>query len=357
MTATTHTPFDFDAKEEKTKWLVDGLYPLGQLLFNYAQAGIGKSLLGEALAVSIVYGQNFLTKQTMTGDVLIIDQDSPESEVKSRLKRFARFLNYERKHNLYLESMKGYTLDDGSLIKIINDYPSVILVLIDSLHSVCGKLNPNTPDMAVLATFKQKCLTGKKSIMINHHMSEKFGEYNGETSNPRQASMGYSGINQQADTYYILTSPYKKEENSLLSMLNVVPCSKRIGIPQGKFTARLEDDIDGNGEKTLNFCFGKYIVPYTKCEEACLSLFTDNPVYGFTRTVKEAYDDLQGLHSIQAVREALNSLALRGDLEQLSEIHNRFKYRLPADSPKQPTLPTPIGDIPINMTSEEYDKL
>jgi hypothetical protein len=109
------------------------------------------------------------------------------------------------KHKLFKLSMKGLSFSDGSLYKAIAEYPSAILVVIDSLHTMVGSLDMNSAkDMSVLAVLKSRCLNENRTIVISHHISEKkektIDDYMvGPTS---ALAMFSSTINQDLNNYY-----------------------------------------------------------------------------------------------------------------------------------------------------------
>ena len=77
--------FNFECEVKETTWLVEPIIPLGHLCVNLAQAGVGKSLLVESLAVHIVCGVPFCGFEIVEGDVLLIDQDTPQNVLYKRL--------------------------------------------------------------------------------------------------------------------------------------------------------------------------------------------------------------------------------------------------------------------------------
>src|SRR3990170_5123632 len=97
--------FNFDCEVAETTWLVKPIVPMGQLCLVLAQAGVGKSLLVESLAVHVVCDIPFCNFETLGGDVLLIDQDTPENTLHRRLIRLFNGLNQPKRHELFLESM------------------------------------------------------------------------------------------------------------------------------------------------------------------------------------------------------------------------------------------------------------
>lgn len=316
------TIFDFNTTPETHDWLVEPIIPLGQLCLFLAQSGVGKSLIVEDLAVHIISETPFCGFKTVGGDVLIIDQDTPNDVLTRRLIKFGNS-HPEKRHNLYIESMKGYSLADGTVMTIIKDYPTVQLVIIDCLHSVCGSLNPNyTNDMNVLARLKKECLTKEKTIILNHHITEKV-DYTVDrlmANNPHLMAMGNSAIIQQADTYYIIGA---SAENGVTDKMYVRPVAKRVSVKSTPLILRILQP----SETSEKFEYlGEYTPELSEAEADCIAFFRENPS---DRTVRETYEGMGHLHGEKAIREALSDLSKKGLLVLSRHQHNLFKYRLP----------------------------
>lgn len=316
--------FDFTEELQQVKWIVKDLIPAGQLCLVLAQAGVGKSLAVEDLGVSVVFGLPFCGFETVDGNVLIIDQDTPTDRLKARLKRFGMGTKAEKKHTLFVESMQGYSLGSADrLFKLINDHPTAKLVIIDSLHSICGRLNPNhTTDMGVLAKLKRECLTDDRTIIINHHISEKvvYPVHSLMTEDTHKMSMGASAIMQQADTYYIVGAD---ASNGVTEKLYIRPVAKRLSIPTKPIVFQILQ-TDNGGEK-LEF-HGYYEPEFGDVEKDIVTLFRESNTM---RTVKEVYEALGHQYGENKVREALSGLEKRGFLFLSRHQHDLFKYRLP----------------------------
>lgn len=313
--------FNFNAEQEETRWLVDKLIPLGHLCFVLAQAGVGKSLLLNSLATAIIHNRQYAGLDTMGGDVLIIDQDTPQNVLTKRLLRWNASMGTTPKHKLYVESMRGYSLSDGTLMSVMKEHPSCVLVIVDCLHSVCGKLNSNyTTDMNVLAKLKNGCLDERRTILFNHHISQKAELSTAElmTGTTSHLAMGNSAIIQQADSYYILGAAASEGRTN---RLYVRPVSKRVSIPTNPIILRLiETD---SGEEI--YYEGYYEVGLGQVENHVLLLFRE---LNIERTVKEVYDAMGHRHGEQAIRQALNVLDDKGLLVMSRNRNNLFKYRL-----------------------------
>lgn len=317
------TEFNFNVEVEETSWLVDGIIPLGQLGIFLAQAGVGKSLLLEDLGVHMVHEETFCGFNTVFGDVLLIDQDTPDTTITKRLVKFGKAMEGTKKYKLYIESMKGYSLSDGTIFNVINDYPECRLIIIDSLHSVCGRLNVNyVSDMNILAKLKSLCLNNNKTILINHHISEKnpFTVEELMTGNPHVFAMGSSAIIQQADTYYVVAA---SAENGYTNKLFLRPIAKRASLRSTPLILQFVKPVKG-GEKLV--FESDYIVDFDEVQLDCLTLFKEQPN---DRTVKEVFEHLGQQHGINQVRKALHDLNRKGMLILSRHRSNLFKYKLP----------------------------
>jgi hypothetical protein len=324
--------FNPDIIAEETSWLVEGLVPNGHLCICLAQAGVGKSLWAESLAVHISSGVDFCHLKTRPSDVLIIDQDTPTKVLQKRLSRFFKGVSNiqtenSNKNKLFFESMNGYNFSDGTIFTLIKDHPTAKVVIIDSLFSVCGKLNPNSiSDLnQALVKLKNECLTEDKVIIINHHISEKMPDASLEflmTENPHVFSMGASSVIQQADTYYIIGA---SAENGMTNRIYLRPIAKRApvnSIPKifrliqpEKDSERMEFDGEWDG------------VNLAGEERDVLMYFRANPQDA--KSVIDVYKDTGHVHGETAIRKALQSLEKKGLLVLSKQRSNLFKYKLP----------------------------
>lgn len=324
-TQDTKQGFDFEGKEQALKWLVEPLIPDEQLVFFLAQAGVGKSLLLESLATSVVFGIPFCGFKTEGGDVLLIDQDTSTSTLQRRLLRFGRAaqsIQPKPKWTLFYKSMQGYSLGDNTLIPVIRDHPSARLVVIDSLHSVCGKLNPNyTSDMNAWARVKEHCLESNKTIAVNHHISQKWELSIDElmVGDSNRLAMGSSAIIQQADSYYIVGA---RANEGRAEKLYLRPVAKRVSIPLNPIVLRILEKNEGEQIEYEGF----YDPGLDDAEYDIMTLFQEQET---ERTVKEVYEAMGHKHGEMKVRQALSSLEVKGRLLISRHKANLFRYRLP----------------------------
>lgn len=320
-------PFDFEKKSKPVTWCVDELIASDTLNFFISKAGVGKSFLVEYLAVCIVYGYDFLGMKTEPSNVLLIDQDTPKDVLYRRLRRFAAYMKkrkFKLKRQLFTQSMKGYSLSDGSLLRRIADTDNVSVVIIDSLNSVSGTLDVNkTRDMTVLSELKSAAVKEGKTLIIIHHISEHVDMTVDEimtTSDTNKLTMGNSIINQQADTLFYLTS----KTHSSLSELNVRPVAKRVALGVKPFIALLIEKGD-----RLHFRFrGLYeerLQSLCEVDRDILRLFSKIPQ---KRRTYQVFYDMGQKHGIYSVRHSLKRLEKRGLLVEHKENPKLFTYEL-----------------------------
>lgn len=301
------------------KWLVDKLIPLNSLSFVLSQAGVGKSWFVEYLATCITHNLKFLNRKILEGNVLIIDQDTPTDVLNNRLKKFS--YGRKSKNNLYVESMKGYTISDKLVDLINDDYKDVRLVVIDSLHGISGHINVNdTQEMNKLSILKQNILNDLErdiSIIVTHHTSEKVIATLDETMTSQTFglfTMGSSVINQVADNIYFLASP---EKGSKLRRLYLRPVAKRFDIDTQPIKMLLVED---------NGIYLKYDGVYEKEDEVekriLETLERKSPKI---LTVDEIYKNI-GLYGIHQVRETLRKMIVEKKVRYFVTAHNLHKF-------------------------------
>jgi hypothetical protein len=331
--------FTTDIKIPKTEWLVDNLVPLGHLGFVIAQAGIGKSYFTEQLAACIVYGKPFLGLKVKSGNVLLIDEDTPEKVLMRRLNKFISYYKGDNRIGEFrVKSMTGLKLSEqGKLLSTLVENDDVVLVVIDSFNAICGDLDPNmTRNMSRIQTLKQYCLNEQLTILINHHISEKTEHTALDlmTCDPHTLAMGSSVINQQADTYYILGSPTAGKNK--LESLYVRPVSKREMIPLNPFKINyIEQDGHSYFDKLTMIDIKRDSLDEVESDIMIIYREGQNKPEG--RTVNEIYKILDGKHGIITVRDALKALEIKGKIKYRKGNHNLFHYFVPEEKAEWPS--------------------
>lgn len=332
--------FDYAKDIPSTKWLVEGLIPLGMMGFVIAQAGVGKSFWGGDLATSITFGQPFMGLKTMASNVMIIDQESPQDTFETRLKGFGQYYisqGLEQVGELDTHNMEGYSFKgekNGSLkiADLINEHPEVKLVIIDALTTASTGTDLNK-DVAMIAKFKESCIRQDLTILIIHHISEKKDLPVDAlmTEDTHNLAMYASSLNQQADFYFVIASP---DTDGTLKQLYIRPVSKRITIKVKPFITDLIEDKEAG---TLHFNSSRLYQPEDMVNEteveADIIEFFKSQTKKSEHTVKDVYTGMCEAHGIVAIRDAMNKLYRpKGILVRGKGAHNLFKFSLSAST-------------------------
>ncbi len=323
--------FDFNEAKAQTqvpsKWICNDIIPAGQLVVILAQSGVGKSLLVEYLAICIVCGIDFCGHAVQESDVLIIDQDTPTDRLNAREAKFLIGSHGQPKHDLYIESMQGHYLKKD-IIDVIKGHPTCKTIIIDSLISVCGSLNINmNSDLSpILTRIKQSCLTEDRTIIINHHISEK-KEVSIDLlmqADSHQFAMAASAIIQQADTYYLVGAT---AEGGSANRIYLRPVAKRLQISTKPLIIAINPVGDLGERMDL---YGTYEPELDEVQADVMGLFRENSTLEekYHAGVEEIYKIMAHRHSEANIRKALTDLQQTGLLILTRHGHNLFKYHL-----------------------------
>ncbi len=97
-------------KKAKSEWLIEDWFPKGHKVMDTSTEGSFKTTTGCYVAVCVASGNRFLGKNVEQGPVLIVDEESPEADLVSRLERFALGFDYKSWRDLPIDllSMKGF---------------------------------------------------------------------------------------------------------------------------------------------------------------------------------------------------------------------------------------------------------
>lgn len=313
--------FDFNQEIPVARWAIDNLVPMGHLVFIDAQAGVGKSLIIESMAVHIISDLPFCGMDTVSGDVLLIDEDTPCDTLKTRILRLQKSLNCTPKFRLDIRNMEGNSLKGIS--KIIAEYPNAKYIFIDSLNSTASGLDVNiSKDMQVLTEIKKQSLTSDRVIIFTHHISEKLAECSVNdlmTMQTSKLAMGSSAINQQADTYFIVSA---KALNGRMNVVYIRPVSKRQTISRKPFYLNMEET--GDNLEVMKWG-GYYETGLTTCEVDIIELHkTMLECLGVRQTVIKMDAD----YSESEIRTAYHNLEKMGKMIKERAGHNLYKYYL-----------------------------
>jgi hypothetical protein len=279
----------------------------------------------------VVHGKSFLGLPTLEGDALLVDQDSPKNTLIRRMHKFSSYFHCKPKHKLFYRVGEGLKLGDGSLRQVINQYKSIVLVWIDSLHSVTSGTNTNsTKEMALWADFKQKCLTSNKTIGVNHHITEhlEFSIDKLMTCDPHGLAMGNSTINQQLDSYYVMASG--PPLNGRINKLYIRPIAKREAIPMRPSELDIIEEEKGDESSAYLSNLTPYRAELSECARDILKMFN---IQQESLTVYQILEKQGGSYGIKEIRETLKELEISGKVKKSRQAHNLFRYFL-SDNPE-----------------------
>jgi len=143
--------------EENTQWVWDGILPQGGMSLLVAKPKVGKSTLGENLAVAVCRGEFFLGWASLKGPVVYLALEEKKSEIRKKLKAlgitdeplYFHFGLAPQKamaeiNNLISETGARLliidTLQKLARVKDLNDYPQVSNTL-EPLLGMARELN------------------------------------------------------------------------------------------------------------------------------------------------------------------------------------------------------------------------
>ena len=305
--------FTPDSTSKQTEWLVRGLFVKSHWCVVAAHPSCGKSFFVEALAMAVINDKPFLGLDVNGGDVLIIDEDTPTDVLNARLSKFARHYSAsEPKHELFVHSKEGLSMDDGSMADVVNSYQNIRLLIIDCLVSASGRSDlDKTRDIKFIDDFKSR-VHGDNSdmtVIINHHISTKAQmtpEYAMTCENPQSLVMNNTRIVSMSDTVYILASP---DNDGILKTLLVRPVARRNMIPAKPFTASLTET-----DAQMFFDYGEVLElghALSVNDTRALAVFE----MGEALTVAAAMARATQYFSDKTMREALHTLEDKGYLQ------------------------------------------
>lgn len=131
-------------QKSEDRWLVSGLFPLGQMILLAAQAKTFKSMLAYELSVSVLLGREFFGKKVNKGNILYIQNEEDPYQIGKRV--WGNGLQNLELQNpeLYKELIESHQLtvvkgldigkDIDLIFEIIEKY-NVNLLVIDTLSS------------------------------------------------------------------------------------------------------------------------------------------------------------------------------------------------------------------------------
>ena len=319
------TEFNFEEKQASQTWRVKNILPKDSLVGVVAQAKTGKSTFISGLYMYIINNTNFLGKETEGCDVLIIDQDSQEISLKSRISRLQSQLD-NKKHRLFFEYMQKLYFIDGSICEKIEEYPTAGLVIIDAWNKVGGKnfdLNGTSSVSTALEQLRTRCLSNYpgRTIVIIAHSSEHREGWTADdymtTQDHSALAMGNSAFVESVDCYYIIATPQK---GSYVKDIYVRPLSGRVMLLAEPFIVNLIQDNPEKMDLTLKEIWEpedpeavQHVIQYFKEVKD-------------SATINELISFFDGQYKYNHFDKALKWLRERGRAKYEVEANDRFRW-------------------------------
>jgi hypothetical protein len=212
---------------QKTQWLVDRLFPEGELILITGLPGSYKSLVVEYLAAAVSEGCDFLGRKTRRTRVLILDRDNPAHIIAQR----REMLNMSESGYLRIwgnwadEPPPG--IDDPRLEEFAREHH--LLIIFDSLVRFHDADENSIKEMAAIMAKLRKLVTAGATVIVLHHSPK---------SEPRKNKYrGASDIHASVDVAFNLSVNRKTNPPTL-----AFECFKHRGMEE--FTLTIRPDFE-----------------------------------------------------------------------------------------------------------------
>jgi len=233
-----------DFELETPPWLIEDWFPLGHRGMDAAPEGSFKTILGCWFAVSIASGSPIFGHPVLQGNVLMVDEETPESSLDYHLERFSKGLGFRYQDlPIYKFSMEGFRfgrkgkLDE--LLKLVNSINPVFIRL-DSLLAMLpsGRQGQSENDCQLGEMIRDdliKLLTKERSILLAAHSKKFIADLTLEETIEKEMQSivrGHSSIvGEGSDTGYIIK---KISEHPKATRFCIITKVRRQAIPSDK---------------------------------------------------------------------------------------------------------------------------
>ena len=277
------------------KFLIEKLLPESGINILSGHPGAGKSWVMLEMAKAVATGTKFLGQfDVIQSPVLIVDGESGESELSTRMKR----LGFSENLPVYIASQQGIKVDNEktmkSLMPKIKELGIKFLIL-DPFSAIHTKAENSADEMQkVMEGLETFTKAGITVLFIHHHRKD----FEGRSSSSAQNLRGSSVILSRVDSMSTIT---KQEEGK--SFIRIICAQEKIrtGKKQQPFELSIEEYESGMGIKYV----GGVEAEETKLEIAMGKISFLLESTGKTRKeiceVMKGYD-IQGRTTSQAIR-------------------------------------------------------
>jgi hypothetical protein len=273
------------------EWIVENFMVKAGLCMVTGDAGSGKTWTALDMGVSIAEGQPWLGRAVIQGAVLVIDEESGDHRLATRLTKILRGHNGSESTPLYYTTMQGADIRDAldmyEIEKFITE-KKIKFVIIDALMDVILGADENSVKdvMPAFAQLKQMIERTGCSVLVIHH-NDKAGK-------------GYRGSTAIKGAVDLLFEVDKAEKSDCIKIKTVKvrdaePVDFKAKMLFGDTTFRMETDDGPAGDKMSLTKGERFVLEYLS--EHGISLKIDIEAegkrLGFPRSAHDAIYSLQ----------------------------------------------------------------
>jgi hypothetical protein len=214
---------DLSAPATAPEYLWQDFIPEQQCGLLIGDSGVGKSLVYLALAVALANGeQRFLGRRLnpmRNGRVLIVDEENPEGEVRSRLRKLG--LRPDCQKNLRVISQRGVRLDENT-DKLFEDVESFNpdLTILDSLVRLHDQ-DENSAS-AYSSLFNRGIMPLSRqlgtAVWLLHHTGNN-DKIRGSSDIKASADFGWKLMDMEGEVAYKILSRFKSRDGATRSQM------------------------------------------------------------------------------------------------------------------------------------------
>jgi hypothetical protein len=228
-----YKPIDFTKEPPPVEWLVEGLFPMGEVTGLFAESGGGKSWFTMALALAVAGGDtHFLGRTVRPGRVLYVDEENPRDLVDQRLRALG--MTPAHLENLDYINQQGVNLfeEPEHLIEQAIDFEPSLIVL-GTLSSLSVGIESENNNTQITKLFRRGIVplarkTGA-AVVLEHHVGLDKGRPRGATA-----------IKGNIDSALLLLEAEANGQKT--GNLNLLPSKERRRL--GHLTARINGEVE-----------------------------------------------------------------------------------------------------------------
>lgn len=276
-------------------WLVEKLFPEGGITIIAGYAGSGKTFLILELLICLSSGKDFLNKfKTNPNKALLIDEESGERRIQSRIKKMTKNYNL----NFEIMSYQNFKYKDSEEVIKYCIEKNIKTIIIDSLVRIHNSEENSSTEMAkIFEKLKQFKIRDITTIIIHHNRKSGKNGYN-----PTEDMRGSSEILSFVDSGYSIKF---NKKNKIITITNI---KQRDAEEISPFTVDMEEKED-----KLTFNFREFIkndefIPKTeKAKDEIIKILDANKEAMYQKEIIESLKNIAGESSIKsALKEMVN---------------------------------------------------